>query len=309
VTPPLITVRRPAPETRREVRDFAASARTAARSWPGYGGWSPAEPCDDRDADLRAALGAIGWFDVADEPDALPFVAAAAVELGRVGAPLDVVDSVLGRPLVLGPELGRGVALGRYADGGDDVWACGAHGLTAARVATATPVAYVDSVGAALLDLETDLETDRETDLETDLETTVGEQPSENRVRAWTAATAGYAAGLAAELHDRAATYACERQAFGGVLADLDVVAAKLSDTAMASEGLLMALEDTTGPEAVRHAVRAAVLVSRTSQQLHGGIGFTLEFPLQRLTRRAWALESWTLAVLGPITRGLRWIP
>lgn len=293
MTPPLITINRPQPDERREIRDFAASVANACRSWSGYDAWTPTEPCDDRDESLRVELAAIGWFDLSDEPDALPFVAAAAVELGRAAAPLDLVDRLLGRPLVLGPDLARGVALGRYAGSGDDVWSAGADGLSPARVVAATPVAYLDSVGAALLDLEVSGEG----------------TPSEERVRAWTAATAGYATGLAVALHDMAALHACERQAFGGVLADLDVVAAKLADTAMASEGLLMALEDTTGPELVRHATHTAVAVSKTSQQLHGGLGFTLEFPLQRLSRRAWALESWTSSVLDPMTRGLLWIP
>jgi alkylation response protein AidB-like acyl-CoA dehydrogenase len=293
VTPPLISINRPQPEERREIRDFAASVGNACRSWSGYDAWTPTEPCDDRADDLRAELAAIGWFDLSDEPGALPFVAAAAVELGRAGAPLDLLDRLLGRPLVLGPDLARGVALGRYAGTGDDVWVGGLDGLSSARVLAATPVAYLDSVGAALLELEVAGE----------------ETPSEDRVRAWTAATAGYAAGLTTALHDMAALHACERQAFGGVLADLDVVAAKLADTAMASEGLLMALEDTTGPELVRHATHTAVVVSKVSQQLHGGLGFTLEFPLQRLSRRAWALESWTSAVLDPMTRGLLWIP
>jgi hypothetical protein len=294
VTPPLFAISRPAPDQRREVRDFAASVRDAARGWSPYDRWSPTAPCDDSAPDIRASLDSLGWSDLAEEPDALDFVAAAAVELGRVAAPLDVVDRLLGRPLALGPGLAGGITLGRYAGAGDAVWVCDTEGPTSARVVAAAPVGYVDSVGAAWLEVEP---------------TTSSEGPAEEALRAWTVATAGYAGGLTATLHDLAATHALERQAFGGVLADLDVVAAKLADTAMASEGILMALEDAPGPDLVRHAVRTAVTVSKTSQQLHGGLGFTLEFPLQRFSRRAWALESWTLAVLEPMTSRLRWVP
>lgn len=293
MTPPLFVISRSEPEQRRESRDFAASVRDTARGWSPYDRWTPTEPCDDSDINLRAALVSLGWFDLASEPDALEFVAAGAVELGRVAAPLDLVDRLLGAPMALGPELAGGVTLGRYAVAGDAVWVCNGKGLTPARVTTATPVGYLDSVGAALLEVESE----------------PADGPSEDAVRAWTVATAGYASGLTAALHDMAASHALEREAFGGVLADLDVVAAKLADTAMAGEGLLMALEDAPGPNLVRHAVRTAVAVSKTSQQLHGGLGFTLEFPLQRFSRRAWALESWTLAALEPITGRLRWVP
>lgn len=297
MTPPLITITRPDLEARREIRDFASSVRNAAQSWPGYEAWSPTDPCDDRDARLRAQLDAVGWFDLADEPDAVAFVAAGGVELGRAAAPLDVVDGLLGRPLALGPDLARGATLGRYADAGANAWVCGLNGLASRRVTSATPVGYLDSVGAALLELDEEVP-----------ENAADGSPSQDRVKAWTAATAGYASGLTAALHEMATTHARERAAFGGVIADLDVVAAKLADTAMASEGLLMALEDTTGPELARHAVETATIVSKTSQQIHGGLGFTLEFPLQRFSRRAWALESWTLAVLEPMTGELRWI-
>ena len=291
MTSPLSIISRPGPEEQREITDFAASVRRASGDWAGYDTWTPSEPCDDRDATLREELTAIGWFELADEPDALPFVAAAAVELGRAGAPLDIVDRLLGRPLALHADLARGVTLGRYAVAGDDVWVCGTDGLRSARVSEAIKIAYLDSVGAALLEVA----------LMDD------DAPAHDRVRAWVAATAGYATGLTAAMHDMSIAHAVDRAAFGRSLADLDLVAAKLADTAMVSEGLVMALQDTTGPEMARHAVQTAVLVSKTSQQLHGGLGFTLEFPLQRLSRRAWALEAWTTPVLEPMTRGIRW--
>ena len=74
---------------------------------------------------------------------------------------------------MLGPDLGHGAALGRYVDTGDEVWLCAATGAHAARVTSATAVAYIDAIGAAVVETES----------------ARAEGPSEPNVRAWTAAT------------------------------------------------------------------------------------------------------------------------
>ena len=100
-------------------------------------------------------------------------------------------------------------------------------------------------------------------------------------------------AGLALAVeHTRA------RIAFGRPLAELEPVQQLLADAATLVEGLRLLCAQPPSADALAHAGEALVRASAACQQVTGALGFTLEFPLQRVYRRARALQSWADAVL-----------
>lgn len=256
-----------------DIRDFATSVRGICESTPTPDQWSPTAPADDRNPLLRSRLDEAGWFDLAAEQHGTEFLGAAAVELGRALAPLDIVDALLGHAVAVD----AGGALSRYHTAGQPVWLCSTAGAQLARVITADAVNYVDA--QAVTSISTEL-----------LPGTV----AADAVDAWTAAMTGYIAGLAVGALDLARSHAEQRIAFGRPLSELDAVAKKIADCATTAEGLQMAASRGSDAYVLRQAPVAAFRVTRACHQILGALGFTLEYPLQRYSRRVEALRAWT---------------
>jgi Acyl-CoA dehydrogenase, C-terminal domain len=268
-----------------DIRDFVASIRKICESAPTPGEWSPTGPADDRNPVLRQRLTEAGWFDVAAEPNGVDFLGPAAVELGRALASVDLIDDLLGHGVALGADVGGGIELARYRGPGDTVWLLGGGGAELVEIADAQPVSYIDAQAVASI---------------TAGPTTEAALPGA-AVDAWITAMTGYLAGLTAGALALTSDYAEQRIAFGRPLTDLDAVAKKLADCATASEGLQMAAHRGPDEYVLRQAGTAAFRVMRTCHQILGALGFTLEYPLQRYSRRAEALRTWTPVVISAL--------
>jgi hypothetical protein len=264
--------------TKDDVREFASSVKSICSSFPTTGSWAPDRPSDDRDAAVRENLSRAGWFDLASEPQGREFLGAGAVELGRALVSVDCIDALLGHGVAVASSENGDVTLARYSQPGDTVWLCGRGAAQLVEVVDATPVNYIDAQGVSMVST-----------------TPIAPQtvPSAS-VDAWYAAMTGYTAGLAAGALELALNHAQNRIAFGKPLSALDSVAKKLADAATATEGLQMAAEDLPSEFVVRRAVGTAAGVAKDCHQILGALGFTLEFPLQRYSRRIKALRSWT---------------
>ncbi len=261
-----------------DIRDFVASIKKICESAPAPAAWTPTAPADDRNQQLRQRLTEAGWFDIAGEAGGAGILGPAAVELGRALASVDLIDDLLGHGVALAGDLGGGIELARYRGPGDTVWLVGEHGVEVAEIVDAQPVSYIDAQAVAQI--------------------TVGPAAPATlpgaAVDAWIAAMTGYFAGLTAGALELTADYAEQRIAFGKPLTDLDAVAKKLADGATASEGLQMAAWRSPDEFVLRQAGTAAFRVMRTCHQIIGALGFTLEYPLQRYSRRVEALRTWT---------------
>jgi butyryl-CoA dehydrogenase len=233
--------------------------------------WRPGLVQDERCAALSAALGEMGWLDLARDPDLLPLAGPAALELGRRLAPLSELDALLGASPLAGGLVRHGATN-----------AVDAQGLLHA-VDRAEPVAYGDALGVHRV-----------------LERHAVGRASETAVAAWIAATTGYLAGLSEWALALALDYTKGRKAFGSTLAALAPVQQRLADAATAARGLRLLAHDTPGDAALAHAGPAAIEVTAACQQVTGAIGFTLEFPLQRAYRRARAVQLWADALIAP---------
>lgn len=265
-----------------DVRDFAASVRRICASAPTADRWSPTEFGDDRNTLLRSRLTEAGWFDIADEPHAAEFLGAAGIELGRALASVDLVDDLLGHGVALGAGVVGEIELARYRAAGDTVWLCGPTGAELVNVVDAEPVRYIDAQAVAIVTT-------------TPAASATVPGPA---VDAWIAAMTGYLAGLTAGALELAGRHAQQRIAFGRPLTDLDAVANKLADCAAASEGLRMAAHRRPDAFVLAQAPVTAFRVMRACHQILGGLGFTLEYPLQRYSRRTEALRAWTPALV-----------
>ena len=252
--------------------EAAAFARTVAQvmtDHPVSSEWRPDSPGDDRCAALTEALALIGWAELAEDPDALAFVAPAALELGRGLAPLSEVDRLLGASPLCG-------GLTRYPE--STVVGRVPEGLRYTTVLERTPLAYGD-----------DQAVHRVRTADTGAETVPAE-----RERAWVHAQVGYLAGLAAGAFDLALDHVRQRSAFGAPLAALPNVQARLADAATAATALrLLAEQPRLALDALAFAGQAAETVVAQCHQVVGAIGFTLEFPLQRYSRRVRTLAAW----------------
>ena len=251
--------------------EAAAFARTVAQvmvDHPSTAAWDPQTPGDDRSAALTEELAKIGWPELAEDPDALPFVAPAALELGRGLAPLSEVDRLLGAAPLCG-------GLARYP--GSAAVSRTPEGLVYVPVLDRTALAYGDCQAVHTV--------------RTGQAGPAGDAAGE---RAWVHAQVGYLAGLAAAAFDLALEHVKHRSAFGAPLASLPNVQARLADAATAATALrLLTVQDELGLAALAFAGQAAETVVAQCHQLVGAIGFTLEFPLQRYSRRVRVLAAW----------------
>ena len=260
-----------------EARDFAETVAAVAARHLVADPWRPGAAVSDADPELDHALSEAGWDELARDDSTLPLAGPAGAALGRAFAPLAPVDRLLGGAL-------RSGALARYASEDAVLVEPRGGGLELTRGATLTPLPYTDSLGVVRVDGFSS-------------ETIRGEE-ARRRMAAWTAASTGYLAGLAAEALRLSLEHARSRRAFGGTLAGLEPVQQMLADAATLVDGLLLLADDRPGPDALGHAGEAAERAIAIGMQVTGALGFTLEFPLQRAYRRSRAARTWGEAAL-----------
>jgi hypothetical protein len=272
-------------ETADELRLFAESIRTAIGEWqaprePELGSWQ-----DDRDDELAARVAAAGWSELWAGDELLGAVVAGGIELGRVAAPVCIVDeATLGAALWVDGRARHGRGTGSLAV----AMRGGGLGLGPPS-SEARPELTLDGTGTVLVDVSA-----------------VGElEDVAARAcwRAWNAATLAYLAGLAQRAHERAVEHARTREQFGAPLAAIPAVQARLADSALAVDALVLlawaAAANDAGlqePE-LRFAGAACCDVTASAHQVHGAIGFALETGLHVFHRRARAISSWAAAV------------
>jgi len=115
----------------------------------------------------------------------------------------------------------------------------------------------------------------------------------------WALLTAAAAGGVAAAASQAAHHYADERVQFGAPISSFAGLRALLSEMRLAVstlDGLLAAACEEPGPDvaldALAAAGRAAVDVSLTAIQVHGGYGYIEEYPVAGLLRDALSLRA-----------------
>ena len=264
-----------------ELALFAESVRTAIGAWhapsePELGSWQ-----DDRDDELAERVAAAGWTELWAGDELLGAVVAGGIELGRVAAPVCLVDdATLGAPLCVDgrARYGRGaaslaVALPR-----------GGLGL-GPRSSEARPEVTLDGTGTVLVEVSA-----------------IGQLEEVAAAacwRAWNAATLAYLAGLAQRSLSLAVDHARAREQFGAPLASLPAIQSRLADAALATDALTLlawaAVTSDAGlqePE-LRWAGAACCDVTASAHQVHGALGFALETGLHVYHRRARSVASW----------------
>lgn len=236
--------------------------------------WRPGTAADDHDPDLTAALTGVGWDELRDGgAEARPFLGAAAVEMGRVVAPYSNVVSVLG-----GSPSAGGLAM--YGGSGARIAVPGPDGYSLSDVVASRAVNFADSLGVHEV-----LDTAPAVDVVDPFE----------RIAGWETATLGYLAGLADGAVTRAVTHSRDRHVFGKALAQIETVQQRLADAATVADALVLsAREGATGLPALANASASIGGVMTHCHQVFGAIGFTLEFVMQRHSRRAKALVAFT---------------
>lgn len=258
---------------RSELDQFAKSARQVVNDVSTVDTWRPGTHVNDRSPQLSAGLERLGWSDLASGgEDTLPFLAVAALELGRQAAsPYDIIQLLGGSPLVGG--------LAMYGEPGQHTVSKDPRGYVLATITRSSPVMFADSLGVHAV---SELDEARFTDGD-----------AEKRQAAWEAATVGYFAGLDSFVVDAAIEHARGREIFGRTLAHLDAVQQRLADAATTTDALVLsAQEGAHGLPALAHAASSSWSVMLHGHMIFGAIGFTLEFPLQRYSRRAKALGA-----------------
>ncbi|MDH4176840.1 MAG: acyl-CoA dehydrogenase family protein [Thermoleophilia bacterium] len=264
---------------------FAISLRGALSGWE-----PPLEPTlatwwDEHDEALAGRVEALGWGELWLDAELLPVCVAGGAELGRALAPLSLLDrATLGGPLAVGERV-------RHPGGPDDPVALatpGSVGLARVEVVTREPA--LDGTGTCQMSV-------------------VSAEPVPDgaaRLHAWAAATLGYLHGLAARSLEATVSHAASREQFGGPLAALPAVQARLADAALAVDGIELVAWESVSPgqpvtvwrDALAWAPGAACEVTASAHQVHGAVGFALESGVHRAHRRAWSARAWAAEVL-----------
>jgi Acyl-CoA dehydrogenase, C-terminal domain len=270
-----------------ELALFAETVRDAVSGFapelePVFGEW-----LDDRDDALGGRLAELGWAELWVDPGLLGATVAGAAELGAVAAPLHVIDeATLGAPLAVAGRVRHGAGRSLFAA---PTRGCG---LELVAVERSRSEAALDSTGTLRIEAGSRTPIDREV--------------AAARWRAWSAATLGYLAGLAAAAFARSLAHARTRRQFGIALASLPAVQQRLADSAVAVDGLQLTAwragvsderGSALGVPALLWAGSACREVAATSHQLHGAAGFALETGVHVAYRRAKTVQVWTAAV------------
>ncbi|HEY7147265.1 MAG TPA: acyl-CoA dehydrogenase family protein [Streptosporangiaceae bacterium] len=259
--------------TSAEITAFTGSIRSVVAGHPTPDRWSPGSACDDVVPALQRQLAAAGWYDLAQSAHALPFVGPAAAELGRGLVALRELDTLLG-----GSPLASGLT--RYATAGELAVLPSPGGVRRVPISAADCVPYGDCIGTRRAS------------------TAPGDPRQQEQVgplaeRAWIAATVGYLAGLTSAALQLALTHANNREAFGAPLSSLVSVQQRLAGAALIADSLSLLAGAEPGADALSYAGPASCAALRDCHQVVGAIGFTLEYPLQRYSRRARTIQLW----------------
>jgi alkylation response protein AidB-like acyl-CoA dehydrogenase len=265
-----------------ETRTFAESVAAAVdRTLGEPAPWRPGSTVDDRRPELTAALAAAGWPALREEPELLPFAGPGGRQLGRRLAPLCELDVLLGGSPLAGD-------LVRYCGEGARAVRVDHDGLTLIRVNRSLPCPYGDAIGVARVVSAAD-------------EQRIEGRAASVRLAAWIAAAVGYCAGAGEFALELTLDYARNRRAFGTTLAGLQPVQQMLADAATAVRGLRLLASGLPDAAALAHAGPALCAATSVCQQVSGAVAFMLEYPLQRVHRRAGALRLWNDAVLAEL--------
>ena len=213
--------------------------------------------------------GGLAWPARTSTPSCL-----AAVELGRGLASLSHVDALLGGSPVVDGLVRHGRVHGSAVElrPGD--------GLGEVEILALAPAAYGDASAVAVV---------------------TGQRPvadvpagaAARRLAAWRAASIGYLAGLAGAAFEACLAHVRSRKAFGATLDGQPMVQSRLADAATALEGVRLLAEREHSWAALSYAAAAGTEVTAACHQLTGALGYTLDYPLQRCSRRARAMRSW----------------
>jgi hypothetical protein len=238
--------------------------------------WQPGAHADDtasQAAEMAGrALAETGWPGLAGED--IDAAVLAAVELGRGLASLGHVDALLGGSPVVDGLVRHGRVHGSAVElrPGD--------GLGEVEILALAPAAYGDASAVAVV-------TGRRP---------VADVPAgaaARRLAAWRAASIGYLAGLAGAAFEACLAHVRSRKAFGATLDGQPMVQSRLADAATALEGVRLLAEREHSWAALSYAGTACTEVTAACHQLTGALGYTLDYPLQRYSRRARAMRSW----------------
>lgn len=270
-----------------EIGDFATSLRRLLETTSTPDRWTADAPADDRTAALTDQLSAIGWFDVLADAETAAFVGPAALELGRAVAPVSTIDAALRAAVGVSVARPGESVLVRYPSTDGAVLWCSPQGVVAATISAAQPVNYLDAWAVHAVDLGPAAAT---------ADPSTFGQPQD--WQAWLTAMTGYLTGLVVGAHELALDHVRTRVAFGRPLIENESVANKMADVLTTVEGLRMASTQSGTLNTLRYAGPAAVAAMAHCHQVLGAIGFTIEFPLQRYSRRATALAAWNDSVL-----------
>lgn len=254
-----------------EVEAFASSVRRMVEETILKDAWRPGTHVSDHNEALTAGLTQLGWDDLLHDADLLPFVGAAALELGRVAASPEFLVGLLG-----GSPLVSGFAM--YGELGNQVAVPNESGYSLSKIEASTAVNFIDSLGVHSVDR-------------------IGEETQVSNagqnIALWETAVVGYFAGLSVGALDLAIAHARQREIFGKTLAHLSPVQQRLADSATISDALqLSAVQGAHGLAAIAHASSRTWDVMNNCNLVFGAIGYTLEFPMQRFSRRTKALGT-----------------
>jgi hypothetical protein len=243
------------------------------------------------DPDPWRALVAGGWADLlVDDPEhGLGYLGLVAEGLGAAGAAVPVIGAAAVWPTLFGGSAGgRRVAVSADGELAED--GVGAEVLVVLRGSEATAheefrlagvaglegdgLARVDGAGAVVARCDDAARVD------------------EAHLRA-AAVAAAEMAGAMRQVAEMTAGYVAERHQFGRAIATFQVVshsAARLATLAEGATWMARTACRSAHPEDTHAAKgwisRASAEVSALAHQLHGAIGFTEEYGLQRLTKR-----------------------
>lgn len=254
-----------------DIEAFASSVRKLVGENTPHDDWRPGTHVNDRDEALGSALTGLGWDDLLYDSELLPFVGAAALELGRVAASPHCLTAMLG-----GSPLVRTFAM--YGEVGTQVAVPTPSGYSLATIEASIPVNFIDSLGVHAVE---------------SVGAAVPVDDAAGTIAAWEAAVVGYFAGLTVGALDLALTHARQREIFGHTLVHLSPVQQRLADAATISDALrLSAVQGAHGLPGIAHASSRTWDVMNHCNLIFGAIGYTLEFPMQRYARRTKALGS-----------------
>jgi acyl-CoA dehydrogenase len=247
-----------------------------------------------------------GWLDLLAEPDAdateaLGYLGLVAEELGAAGLTVPLIGTAVVWPSLFGGSAGGrrvAVAVDPVADDGDPLLAedgvgsevlvaFGTDAAVAHQVAASSPAGSLDGDHLGWVTPEAAV-----------LERCVDPARAAEALRRGAALAAAEMAGALRQVSSLTVTHVTSREQFGRPVAAFQAVAhgtahlATLVEAATWGARLACRSADPADTHAAKGWIsQAAQEASALAHQLHGAIGFTEEYGLQRLTKRLRALR------------------